>query len=51
MPSVQLLMIKKCWQLHAKRIVNAKKPAKKSGFMSRLEKMQQEQQKAIKNRK
>ena len=38
-------------ELHAKRIVNAKKPAKKSGFMSRLEKMQQEQQKAIKNRK
>jgi len=38
-------------ELHAKRIINAKKPAKKSGFMSRLEKMQQEQQKAVKNRK
>ena len=38
-------------ELHAKRSINAKKPAKKSGFMSRLEKMQQEQQKAIKNRK
>lgn len=38
-------------QLHAKRSVNAKKPAKKSGFMERLEKMQREQQKAIKNKK
>jgi YidC/Oxa1 family membrane protein insertase len=38
-------------ELHAKRSINAKKPAKKSGFMSRLEKMQQEQQKAIKSRK
>jgi len=38
-------------QLHAKRSSNAKKPAKKSGFMDRLEKMQQEQQKSIKNRK
>ena len=38
-------------ELHAKRIINAKKPAKKSGFMSRLEKMQQDQQKAIKSRK
>ena len=38
-------------ELHAKRIINAKKPAKKSGFMSRLEKMQQDQQKAVKNRK
>jgi YidC/Oxa1 family membrane protein insertase len=36
-------------ELHAKR--NLKKPAKKSGFMDRLEKMQQDQQKAIKNRK
>ena len=36
-------------ELHAKRLT--KKPAKKSGFMSRLEKMQNEQQKAIKNRK
>jgi len=36
-------------ELHAKRL--SKKPVKKSGFMSRLEKMQQEQQKAIKNRK
>ena len=36
-------------ELHAKR--NSKKPAKKSGFMDRLEKMQQEQQKAMKNRK
>lgn len=35
--------------LHAKR--NSKKPAKKSGFMDRLEKMQREQQKAIKNKK
>lgn len=38
-------------ELHAKRNNNAKKPVKKSGFMARLEKMQQEQQKAIKNRK
>jgi len=38
-------------ELHAKRTINAKKPPKKSGFMGRLEKMQQEQQKAIKNRK
>lgn len=38
-------------ELHAKRSINSKKPAKKSGFMARLEKMQQEQQKAIKNRK
>jgi len=38
-------------QLHAKRSSNAKKPAKKSGFMDRLEKMQQDQQKGIKNRK
>jgi YidC/Oxa1 family membrane protein insertase len=37
--------------LHAKRIVNAKKPAKKSGFMDRLEKMQREQQKAVKGKK
>lgn len=37
--------------LHAKRIINAKKPAKKSGFMGRLEKMQLEQQKAIKTRR
>lgn len=36
-------------ELHAKR--NSKKPAKKSGFMDRLEKMQQEQQKSLKNRK
>ena len=38
-------------ELHAKRKSNMNKPVKKSGFMSRLEKMQQEQQKAIKNRK
>jgi YidC/Oxa1 family membrane protein insertase len=38
-------------ELHAKRKSNLNKPAKKSGFMSRLEKMQQDQQKAIKNRK
>jgi YidC/Oxa1 family membrane protein insertase len=37
--------------LHAKRIINAKKPAKKSGFMDRLEKMQREQQKAVKGKK
>jgi len=36
-------------QLHAKR--NSKKPVKKSGFMARLEKMQQEQQKTVKSRK
>ena len=36
-------------QLHAKRLT--KKPAKKSGFMDRLEKMQREQQKNQKNRK
>jgi len=38
-------------ELHAKRKSNLNKPVKKSGFMSRLEKMQQDQQKAIKNRK
>ncbi|NDP22055.1 MAG: membrane protein insertase YidC [Paludibacter sp.] len=38
-------------QLHAKRNSNSKKPAKKSGFMDRLEKMQHEQQKALKNKK
>jgi len=38
-------------QLHAKRNSNAKKPVKKSSFMDRLEKMQREQQKAIRNRK
>ena len=38
-------------QLHAKRNSNSKKPAKKSGFMDRLEKMQREQQKTIQNRK
>jgi YidC/Oxa1 family membrane protein insertase len=38
-------------QLHAKRANNAKKPAKKGGFMEKLEKMQREQQKAIKNKK
>lgn len=37
--------------LHAKRIINAKKPAKKSGFMDRLEKMQREQQKSVKGKK
>ncbi|MEI7501870.1 MAG: membrane protein insertase YidC [Paludibacter sp.] len=37
--------------LHAKRSNNAKKPAKKSGFMDRLEKMQREQQKAVKGKK
>jgi len=36
-------------ELHAKR--NSKKTVKKSGFMERLEKMQREQQKALKNRK
>jgi len=38
-------------QLHAKRASNAKKPAKKNGFMDRLEKLQQEQQKSVKGRK
>jgi len=38
-------------QLHAKRASNSKKPAKKSGFMDRLEKMQHEQQKAVKGKK
>ena len=38
-------------ELHAKRNSKAKNPVKKSGFMDRLEKMQHEQQKAIKNRK
>ena len=38
-------------QLHAKRASNIKKPAKKGGFMERLEKMQHEQQKAVKGRK
>lgn len=38
-------------QLHAKRASNSKKPAKKGGFMERLEKMQHEQQKAVKGRK
>jgi len=38
-------------ELHAKRNNNSKKPAKKSGFMDRLEKMQREQQKQIKTRK
>jgi len=37
--------------LHAKRASNAKKPAKKNGFMDRLEKMQREQQKAVKGKK
>jgi YidC/Oxa1 family membrane protein insertase len=36
-------------QLHAKR--NSKKTVKKSGFMERLEKMQHEQQKTLKNKK
>ena len=36
-------------ELHAKR--NSKKPVKKSGFMARLEKMQQEQQRAVKSKK
>ena len=36
-------------QLHAKG--NKAKPKKKSGFMERLEKMQREQEKALKNRK
>ena len=38
-------------ELHAKRNSNAKKPAKKGGFMERLEKMQREQQKSIQKRK
>jgi YidC/Oxa1 family membrane protein insertase len=38
-------------QLHAKRASNAKKPAKKGGFMDRLEKMQREQQKTVKGKK
>ena len=38
-------------QLHAKRAKNAKNPPKKSGFMDRLEKMQREQQKAVKGKK
>jgi YidC/Oxa1 family membrane protein insertase len=37
-------------QLHAKRNSNSKKPAKKSGFMDRLEKMQREQQTAQKRK-
>jgi YidC/Oxa1 family membrane protein insertase len=38
-------------QLHAKRAANAKNPAKKkSGFMERLEKMQKEQEKAMRER-
>jgi len=38
-------------QLHAKRSSNAKKPAKKNGFMERLEKMQREQEKNMRNKK
>lgn len=37
-------------QLHAKRASNEKKPIKKSSFMERLEKMQYEQQKAMRER-
>jgi len=39
-------------QLHAKRASNAnsKTPAKKGGFMERIEKMQREQQKALRDR-
>jgi YidC/Oxa1 family membrane protein insertase len=39
-------------QLHAKRVANAKKQPtkKKSGFMERLEKMQKEQEKMMKER-
>lgn len=37
-------------QLHAKRATNAKKPAKKSGFMDKLQKMQHEQEKAAKQK-
>jgi len=38
-------------ELHAKRASKAKNPPKKSGFMERLEKMQQQQQTTIKNKK
>lgn len=38
-------------QLHAKRVSNSKKPAKKGGFMERLEKMQREQQKAMQQKR
>jgi len=38
-------------ELHAKRASKAKNPPKKSGFMERLEKMQQQQQNTIKNKK
>jgi YidC/Oxa1 family membrane protein insertase len=38
-------------ELHAKRASKAKNPVKKSGFMERLEKMQQQQQNTIKNKK
>ena len=38
-------------QLHAKRNSNAKKPVKKNSFMERLEKMQREQEKNMRNRK
>lgn len=37
-------------QLHAKGKANEKKPAKKGGFMARLEKMQKEQEKMMKQR-
>jgi YidC/Oxa1 family membrane protein insertase len=37
-------------QLHAKRASNEKKPVKKSSFIERLEKMQYEQQKAMRER-
>jgi YidC/Oxa1 family membrane protein insertase len=38
-------------QLHAKRAANAKNPAKKkTGFMERLEKMQKEQEKMMRER-
>jgi len=37
-------------QLHAKRNSNSKNPAKKSGFMDRLEKMQREQQQVQKRK-
>jgi YidC/Oxa1 family membrane protein insertase len=36
-------------QLHAKR--NEKKPAKKSSWLERMEKMQREQQKAMRNKR
>jgi len=36
-------------QLHAKR--NEKKPAKKSSWIERMEKMQREQQKAMRNKR